>query len=539
MIRNRRVLLAKLIFLLGWTSSCAPATDAGVDPAGDTDRSESLRFAWQGDLTPMWHPSGYETFSQAVMFFLLFNKLVRLGPDLTTILPDLAESWEVSPDARVFTFRLRRDVRWHDGEPFTARDVEFSFSRQLLEPYRYVKYAGEIAGAEAYEEGSSDRLEGLEAIDDFTVRITLGGTDVTFLQKLAEPSMVIIPSHLLAGVEPDAVQSAPFTTTRPVGTGPFRFVKYLTDLYVELESNPDYFRGAPLIRRVYMKRLRPEVTVAQLESGELDLGMRLQLLDYDRLAALSHLETTTRPGIGMISVGFALDRPVVQDRRLRQAIYCAIDRKAVARTLFRGRAEAMEGIPLGMDPDARLDSYGHDLERAKRLLRASGFDPATPLRLIYDQTYPSAAQIYPIIGQQLRALGLRVQLEAMESTAFIARRYEQRDTYEMSGSHGGAYGLGPHVTSTYFNCRRPDWQYGYTNCDLDRYFAEATATVDPERRRDLYFQAARLLNRDLPLLPLWAPDEVHARHQRLGGGFELHQDARRTFGNIETWTLNP
>ena len=238
--------------------------------------------------------------------------------------------------------------------------------------------------------------------------------------------MVIIPSHLLAGIEPDAVQSAPFTTTRPVGTGPFRFVKYLTDLYVELESNPDYFRGAPLIRRVYMKRLRPEVTVAQLESGELDLGMRLQLLDYDRLAALSHLETTTRPGIGMISVGFALDRPVVQDRRLRQAIYCAIDRKAVARTLFRGRAEAMEGIPLGMEPDARLDSYGHDLERAKRLLKASGFDPATPLRLIYDQTYPSAAQIYPIIGQQLRALGLRVQLEAMESTAFIARRYEQR-----------------------------------------------------------------------------------------------------------------
>lgn len=538
-MRANRLLLAKLVLLLGWTSSCAPGIDPGVAPDAGADRSESLRFAWQGDLTPMWHPSGYETFSQAVIFFLVFNKLVRLGPELKTILPDLAESWVVSPDARVFTFRLRRDVHWHDGEPFTARDVVFSFSRQLLEPYRYVKYAGAIAGADAYGEGSSDKLEGLEALDDFTVRITLRGPDVTFLQKLAEPSMVIMPSHLLAEVEPDAVQSASFTTTRPVGTGPFRFVKYLTDLYVELESNPEYFRGAPSIRKVYMKRLRPEVTVAQLESGELDLGMRLQLLDYDRLAELSHLETTTRPGIGMISVGFPLDRPVVQDRRLRQAIYCAIDRKVVARTLFRGRAKPMEGVPLGMEPDARLDPYEHDLERAKRLLRASGFDTATPLRLIYDQTYPSAAQIYPIIGQQLRALGLRLELHAMESTAYIARRYEQRDTYEMSGSHGGAYGLGPHVTSTYFNCSRHDWQYGYTNCDLDRYFAEATATVDPDRRRDLYFQAARLLNRDLPILPLWAPDEVHARHRRLGGGFALHRDARRTFGNVETWTLNP
>ena len=539
MSRNHRLLVAKLALLLGWTTSCAPGIAPGVGPDTGADRSGSLRFAWQGDLTPMWHPSGYETFSQAVIFFLVFNKLVRLGPELKTILPDLAESWAVSPDARVFTFRLRRDVHWHDGEPFTARDVVFSFSRQLLEPYRYVKYAGAIAGAEAYEEGRSDRVEGLEAPDDFTVRITLRGPDVTFLQKLAEPSMVIMPSHLLAGVEPDAVQSASFTTTRPVGTGPFRFVKYLTDLYVELEANPEYFRGAPSIRKVYMKRLRPEVTVAQLESGELDLGMRLQLLDYDRLAELSHLETTTRPGIGMISVGFPLDRPVVQDRRLRQAIYCAIDRKVVARTLFRGRAKPMEGIPLGMEPDARLDPYEHDLERAKGLLRASGFDTATPLRLIYDQTYPSAAQIYPIIGQQLRALGLRLELHAMESTAYIARRYEQRDTYEMSGSHGGAYGLGPHVTSTYFNCRRPDWQYGYTNCDLDRYFAEATATVDPDRRRDLYFQAARLLNRDLPILPLWAPDEVHASHRRLGGGFALHRDARRTFANVETWTLNP
>ena len=160
MTRNRRLLLAKLVLLLAWTSSCAPGVDPGVAPGAGADRSESLRFAWQGDLTPMWHPSGYETFSQAVIFFLVFNKLVRLDPNLATILPDLAESWEVSPDARVFTFRLRRDVHWHDGEPFTARDVVFSFSRQLLEPYRYVKYAGAIAGAEAYGEGSADRLAG-------------------------------------------------------------------------------------------------------------------------------------------------------------------------------------------------------------------------------------------------------------------------------------------------------------------------------------------------------------------------------------------
>ena len=119
---------------------------ACVAPEAPTRSSSTLRFVWTGDLTPLWHPAAYQTYSQGVIFWLVFNNLVKLNDDLKTLSPDLAESWEVSEDMTVFTFRLRKDVAWHDGRPFTARDVIFSFSRQVVETYRYVKYVDGVKG---------------------------------------------------------------------------------------------------------------------------------------------------------------------------------------------------------------------------------------------------------------------------------------------------------------------------------------------------------------------------------------------------------
>ena len=157
----------------------------------------------------------------------------------------------------VFTFHLRKDVTWHDGHPFTAGDVIFSFTRQVVEPYRYVKYMNALKGSRDYTEGKSDEVEGLELIDQYTIRITLGAQDSLFLRDLTEPSCVIVPQHLLEDIAPEAIESAAFTTKSPVGTGPYKFLRYLTDQFVEMEANPNYFQGAPKIEKLFMKRLRP------------------------------------------------------------------------------------------------------------------------------------------------------------------------------------------------------------------------------------------------------------------------------------------
>ena len=506
-------------------------------PQAPTYSSSTLRFVWTGDLNPLWHPAGYQTFSQAVVFSLVFNNLVKLDDDLKTVTPDLAETWDVSPDMTVFTFHLRKDVTWHDGRPFTARDVIFSFSRQVVEPYRYVKYMNAVKGARDYEDGGAGEIEGLEQVDEYTVRITLSAPDSLFLLDLTEPSCVIVPQHLLEDIAPEAIESAAFTTKSPVGTGPYKFLRYLTDQFVEMEANPNYFQGAPKIEKLFMKRLRPEVTVAQLESGELDLALRLDLLEFDRLSKVADLNLISRPGLGSTSLNFPVDQPRVSDKRVHQAIYHAIDREGIAKAIFWDRARVRYGAPPAMDGYANLNRYPFDPDKAKRLFEEAGFDFDAPFRIIYDQTYPAAPQVFPIIEQQLRQIGMNVQLHPLDSTAFIARLREARDTFEVFGSYGGVQGLGPHVTATYYDCERKPTLTGYANCEFDALFAEARSLTDPEQRNAVYERAARIFNEDLPQLPLWTPDELHAATKRLAGGFTVHREHKRTFTNVETWTL--
>ena len=387
-----RTLLA-LLAVLHW---------ACVVPQAPTGSSSTLRFVWTGDLTPLWHPAAYQTYSQGVVFWLVFNNLVKLDDDLKTLSPDLAESWEVSEDMTVFTFRLRKDVTWHDGRPFTARDVIFSFARQVVETYRYVKYMDAVKGARDHKDGKAGRVEGLELLDDYTVRITLDSPVSFFLLSLSEPSCVILPEHLLQDTPPDHIESAAFATTSPVGTGPYKFVRFLTDQFVELEANPNYFKGAPRIQKIFMKRLRPEVTVAQLESGEIDLALRLDLLEFERLSQVADLDLTVRPGLSNTSLNFPIEQPRASDKRLRQAIYYAVDRERIAKAIFWDHAQVLYGAPPAMDGYDGLNRYPFDPDRAKRLLEEAGFDFDAPFRVIYDQTYPA------LLDKKMRGNGYRV-----------------------------------------------------------------------------------------------------------------------------------
>ncbi len=501
-------------------------------------RDKTLRFVWGGDLTPLWHPTSYQTFSQATIFFLIFNNLVKLDEDLKTILPDLAESWKMSPDARVYTFHLHQDVKWHDGKPFTAKDVIFSFTRQIIESYRYVKYMLAVEGAEDYKDGKRNSVKGLEQLDDYTLRITLNIPDVLFLLYLAEPSCVIVPEHILKDVKPEGIESSRFARSSPVGTGPYKFVRYLTDQFVELKVNPDYFKGRPQIDKIFMKRLRPEVTLAQLESGEVDLALRLNPIAFERLSRVPDLTISSPPGIGIHGLSFPTEHPRTHDKRVRQAIYYALDRPGIINAIFQGRAKVLRGAPPTMDHYQDLNPYPYNPEKAKRLLQEAGFNFDAPFRIMYDQTLPAAAQIYPIVAQQLQQVGINAQLDAVDTTIFITRFYQQRDSFDMAGGFGGAQGLGPYMTATYYSCERPGWQTGYVNCDFDALFVRATATVDPRKRDEIYHQAARIYNEDLPMLPLWTPHDLHVATNRLGGGFAIYRDARRSFTKIETWTLD-
>lgn len=535
---NRRQLIAgagaaSLAAAVPFATAQSPARAASALQADN----QTLRFVWLGDITPLWHPAAYHTFGQAVIFTLIFNNLIKLDEDLSTVLPDLAESWEVSEDATQFTFKLRQGVTWHDGTPFTAADVVFTFSRQLVETYRFAKFMDVLQGAEEYIAGTADSVSGLVAVDDFTVEMTLSAPNALFLLSLAEPGTVIVPQHLLQDTATDAIESVDFVTSAPVGTGPYKFVQYATDQYVEMTVNPAYFKGAPSIQQMFMVRLQPEVAVAQLETKEIELALRLSPTERERLEGDPGLQVIGMAGVGLTGLQFPTDLPRMSDKRVRQGIYYAINRQGIVDAVFQGQAEVAKGNPPSMDDYEGLNPYEYNPEQARALLEEAGFDFNAPIRIIYDQNYPSAPQYYPLIGQQLQDIGLTVELNALDTVAYTERLQNDRESWEIAGFHGGAWGLGPQAVDDYYDCQDP-FRTGYTNCEVDALFAEAKTIIDPAARDAKYREVAVILNDEVPRVSLWTPFDLHAAVVGLGGGFSIYRDPRRSFTKIETWTLS-
>ena len=457
--------------------------------------------------------------------------------DLTTVIPDLAERWEVSPDATAYTFFLRKNVKWHDGKPFSARDVVFTFSRDIINPNQVKSRFEGVKGAQDYKAGKADKVAGLELVDDNTVRVTLDNPDSDFLVDQRDQRNVILPEHLLSDVKPDQVLNSDFAVKSPVGTGPYKFVQYVTDQFVEFEAFPDYFKGKPKIDRMIMKRLEANVTVAQVESGEVDLALRLNPIEYERLAKLTSVNLFSVPSPGHTSMIFNIGQPAVSDKRVRQAIYYAIDRKSIIQAVFNGRATLRNGAPPGLDGYSDLDPFDYNPDKAKALLQDAKFDFSNPLRLIYDQTFPSFPQIWAIVQQQLKAIGIDVTLNGEDSTAHINRSQQQQDTFDIDTGYGGSQALGPSQSSIYFDCKKASVGYGYSDCQVDDLFVKARATGDAKARDDLYHQIAKILNDDEPRPALWSPNDLHAASKKLGGGFQIYPDPKEQFTKVETWTL--
>ena len=457
--------------------------------------------------------------------------------DLTTVIPDLAERWEVSPDATVFTYFLRKNAKWHDGKPFTGRDVVFTFSRDLINPNQIKSRFEGIKGADDYKAGKADKVAGIELVDDFTVRITLDKPDAGFLVDQRDQRNVILPEHLLSDVKPDQVLNSDFAVKSPVGTGPYKFVQYVTDQFVEFEANPDYFRGKPKIDKMIMKRLAANVTVAQVESGEVDLALRLNPIEYERLSKVPTINLFSVPSPGHTSIIFNLTQPRVADKRVRQAMYYAIDRKGIIQAVFNGRATIRNGAPPGLDGYADLNPYDYNPDKAKALLQEAGFDFSKPLRLSYDQTFPAFPQIWPIVQQQLKAVGIETTLIGEDSTAHINRSQKQLDTFDIDTGYGGSQGLGPSDSSIYYDCKSTERSLGYANCEVDDLFVKARAVGDPKARDEVYHQIARILNEDASRLALWSPNDLHAASKKLGGGFQIYPDPKEQFTKVESWAL--
>ena len=538
--------------MAAFVAACAPATapsaPAAEAPAAEAPAAEApaagtadVRVLWSKptSLSPLFSTSGFE---QQVLRLVL-GSIYKLSDSLLPV-PDLAESWEVSEDSMTFTFTLREGLLWSDGEPLTVDDIIFTIERASDSRTGSILKGrlANIEGATDYGDQKAESISGLTKVDDRTLTIQLATPNSAFLTNLGTFSgFNILPKHVLADVAPEALKENAFTMAPTVGAGPYTFVRYETDQYAELVVNPNYWGPAPAVERIFMTVATPDVAVAQLQRGEMDL-MSMPLDEADRLKAdpSINIVSVRSPSISQIAINN--ERPFFQDKRVRQAMMYAIDRQGIVDSIMFGEATVVNSPVIGPDwvGTPEVNEYAFDPEMAKSLLAEAGWDPNQQVDMVYVAGAKEQDAYGPVIQQQLRDVGMQVNLLLIEG-AELNRRYIQETDYDLFLFGGGLYRAEPSLTAQYYHSRNltPAGGNGthYVNEEIDQLLDSAVATSDLDARAAIYADIARIINEDVPTVFLWSPNSVYGMSKRLQG-FVPPSYSASLLWNAEEWSVS-
>jgi peptide/nickel transport system substrate-binding protein len=527
----------------GGTSSPSSSASSTLVGSGGSAGGGSLTFTRLAANTPTFGPVSQNTGNDAITSTMLFSNLVKVGPDDEKPIPDLATSWTSSHGAKVYTFKLRAGVKWSDGQPFTAKDVVFTITQAAqFGPEPYIGYQPtewrDVAGADQIA-GTTKPLAGVKAIDDTTVQITLAQPNANYVRNLTDAVYAILPEHVLKDTTAKTIKTVPFTRTAPVGTGPYTLEKYVPNQYLEFKANPSYFGGAPKIGTMFFKlNVQPETAVAQMQSGELQLVLDFNPADAPQLQRISGVKSAFVVSPAYQGMEFRVDNAQVKDARVRQAMYYAIDRRALLKNVFGGHGQLLSTVPGFDQNDPALNQYPYDPAKAKQLLQEAGYDAKTPLKLLYSPDFDANwKQIAPVVQKYLSDVGMNVVLEPLDSAGWIAK-IDGKDPngWAVSLASGGSMGLSPDRSSIYFNCKAP-LETSYANCALDGIYKAAAGMTDPQKQAAEYAKAAKILNTDLPYAGFFDSANLDAYTTKLGGTFNIYPNDRDTFFQVAGWTL--
>ncbi|MBP7647140.1 MAG: ABC transporter substrate-binding protein [Comamonas sp.] len=417
----------------------------------------------------------------------IFETLTKINPD-GSVSPLLAESWEVSPDLKTYTFRLRKGVKFQNGQPFSAETVKFSLER---------------AGSEKSTNKDKRSFSGLKirVIDAFTIEVVTQEIDPDFLFVMGQGTSII--------VEP---KSAATNTTQPVGTGPYKLGQWQKGASITLVAWPEY-RDANKIRiKRATFRFIPDsaAQVAALMAGDVDAFPRATPRSVPQFQKDPRFQVIVSGSRAKTILAINNGRKPLNDVRVRKAIAAAIDRK----TIIEGAAEGY-GVPIGSHyvPGAfgYVDTTGinpHNLDKAKALLKQAGVQ--LPLKLTMTlPPAPYARQGGEIIAAQLAKVGIEVKLQNVEWAQWLSGTYGNKQYDLTMISHVEPFDLG--------NFAKPDYYWAYDSQEFRDLFEKIKNTPKPTDRARLLGEAQRLLANDAVHGFLYQPQWVTIANKNLRG----------------------
>jgi len=433
---------------------------------------------------------------------LIFDSLVRRDEHFN-MRPWVAERWEI-PDPRTYIFHLRRDIRFHDGRPLTARDVKWT-----LDTVR----DGSLMTLKTTTYKLIDRVD---APDDFTLVIHLSEPDGTLLYNLSEGAFGIVP-----------LGSNKQFSGNPIGSGPFRFVRNDPDSQVVLDRNDSYWGERARVDRVRFAVVPDETTRAlELRKGSADIAPS-QSLSADTVGTLRRdpkLAVEEQPGTVLAYLAFNLRDPVLKDVRVRHALAHAIDRRSILEYLFGGEGRLADSVlpPQHWAYASNLPQYAYDPAEANSILDAAGYPRAMDgirfhLLMKISTSAESSRLMAAVIQQQLRKVGIALDIRSFEFATFYSD--VNKGSFQLYSLRWIGGNEDPDIFyyafhSSSFPPKHANRSY-YVNPEIDRLIDEGRATLDQERRRQIYARVQQVLAHDLPYINLWYFDNVVVHSRRV------------------------
>lgn len=442
----------------------------------------------------------------ASLLRLICNSLVRIN-SRGEVEPDLAESWEVSPDGLTYTFHLRKGVRFHDGKECTAYDAEFTFHKimdpEVDSPYR-----------ESFEQA-----EDFKAIDKYTFHVKLKEPQAAFIYGLTRE---IAPRHLLENVD---LKDCAFNH-HPIGTGPFKFKEW-KDSQIILEYNPDYYEGRPYLDKI-ITRTFPSISDAwiALMRSEVDFVVFIEREDYEVARNDGAFKTYAFPIDSYYEISYNPDDFLFADTRIRKAISYGIDRKSLIDQVAGGYGLDCNGPfypgSLGYNPDIKPFEYNPQM--AMELLAEAGWQEKNEdgilekdgrpleIKILVDERRDIFKRIAMLIRQQLQELGIKIIIQLYNNETMLTSDYLRENQIQ---AHLNLFlgGIDPDQQAEDWYCKklqRSDKIWIYHNRDVDRLFEAGRRTIDTKEREAIYRKIHQLIYEDQPVCFLFFPYSFYA-----------------------------
>jgi len=442
----------------------------------------------------------------------IFDGLVQYDSALT-IVPALAEFWRASRDGAVWTFNLRHGVKFHHGREVNADDVVYSFAR-ILDPKTRSGAAElflNIKGAREFREGRAKSVSGLVALDRRTVQVTLDDHVAPFVAIAAVGHAKIVPRDLVES------QGEAFGA-QPVGTGPFRFVRWDRGREIVLEANAEYFDGAPRLTRLLFRIFPGEQRDAmqeEFQKGNLEDAPVPARVDRRALATSGGYIYVKRPMISARFYGFNTRAKPLNDRRVRQAIVQAIDRETIVEGVYLGQVTYARGVlppgMLGFNPG--LTGYPYDPARARELLAQAGYPGGRglpPLTIWSGARQADIVREHALIKKWLAAVGITADFQYNTDWQAFSKMLDDGKLPIFLYAWYADVPDPDNFLTKLFHSKSPRNFFGYANPVVDELLTGARSAGDIQRRVELYRRAEQLILDDAPIVPVF-----HRAYERL------------------------